>query len=287
MAIAPLPAKHNPTALIALVAFAIFAFAGNSLLARAVLAEGELSASMFTAVRLGAGAVVLFALCAARGKVATPQLRDGPGIAALFVYMAGFSLAYGAMDAASGALILFGAVQLTILAWGAVRGVWPNAAEITGAALAMVGAAYLIGPGPGATPALPALIMAAAGVGWGLYTALGRAAGDPLALTARNFIGAVPLALALLLVTGAGEMTARGIGFAIISGAVASGIGYAVWYRAVPHLSLVASGVSQLTVPPVTAIGGALLLAEPLSVKLAVASAVILSGVALTVFARR
>lgn len=266
-----------------LVALAIGAFAGNSLLTRAALAGGEMDAGAFAAIRLASGALTLGLLAGLRRRRIYPGASDIGGVVALFVYMAGFSYAYNNLDAATGALVLFGAVQLTVLAAGAVRGEHPRPLEIVGAVMAFGGLALLVGGGAGAAPMGPALLMAAAGAGWGVYTLLGRGAGDPLGRTARNFIGAAPFAVAGVLMVGVFDGSAETYALAIASGAVTSGLGYAVWYAALPALSRVTAGVSQLLVPPVTAFGGALLLSEPISLRLAAASAIILAGVALTI----
>lgn len=273
-----------------LAALAIVAFAGNSLLTRAALADGEMDAGAFGAIRLFSGAAMLALLALSRAQNVLPKAGDISGAGALFVYMAGFSYAYNNLDAATGALILFGVVQLTIIAAGLMRGARPGLLELAGAAMAFGGLVWLVGGGDaggaGADMSYaPVLLMAAAGVGWGAYTLLGRGAGDPLGRTARNFVGATPPAVIAVLLFGDVAVPWEGVLLAIASGAITSGLGYAVWYAVLPDLSRMTAGVSQLLVPPVTALGGALLLSEPLTLKLAVASAIILAGVALTTLA--
>lgn len=272
----------NPLRIILLVTLAIMAFAGNSLLTRAGLSSGDLDATAFAAIRLGSGAVALCLFALWRGQTFRPGQSDLGGIIALFVYMAGFSLAYNDLDAATGALLLFGLVQMTVLAAGILRGDRPNVFEIAGMIIAFGGLVLLVGNrSHGASP-IPVLLMAGAGIGWGIYTLLGRGAGDPLGRTARNFIGATPLAILFAFTFGDFHISTQAVWLAIASGVVTSAMGYAIWYAVLPALSRISAGVSQLLVPPVTALGGAALLAEPLTMRLAFASVIILTGVALT-----
>ncbi|MEO1252764.1 MAG: DMT family transporter [Pseudomonadota bacterium] len=266
----------------ALVALAIAAFAGNSLLTRAALADGAMDATSFAAMRLASGAAALCIFALWRGQSVRPGKADIGGVIALFVYMAGFSLAYSELDAATGALLLFGLVQMTVLAVGVMRGDRPRLFEISGMIIAFGGLVLLVGDRANPASAPPVLMMAAAGVGWGVYTLLGRGAGDPLGRTARNFIGATPLAAFVALLLGDFHLTSSAFWLAVASGVVTSAMGYAIWYAVLPSLSRISAGVSQLLVPPVTALGGAALLAEPLTLKLAASSVIILAGVALT-----
>lgn len=268
---------------LALVALAIAAFAGNSLLTRAALADGGMDATSFAAIRLASGAAVLCVLAMWRGQMVRPGKADIGGVIALFVYMAGFSVAYNDLDAATGALLLFGLVQLTVLAAGVLRGDRPGVLEISGMIISFGGLMLLVGDRANPASMPPVLMMAAAGVGWGVYTLLGRGAGDPLGRTARNFIGATPLAVLVALLVGDFQLASDAVWLAIASGVVTSAMGYAIWYAVLPSLSRISAGVSQLLVPPVTALGGAAFLAEPLTLKLALASVIILAGVALTI----
>ncbi len=268
--------------IIVLVTLAIAAFAGNSLLTRAALSSGELDATAFAAIRLGAGAMALCLFAIWRGQGFRPGRSDLGGIIALFVYMAGFSLAYNDLDAATGALLLFGLVQLTVLVAGFMRGERPRPLEISGMVIAFGGLVLLIGGRAHAGSVMPVLLMATAGIGWGIYTLLGRGAGDPLGRTARNFVGATPLAIVFAIMIGGFHLTTSAIWLAIASGVVTSAMGYAIWYAVLPSLSRISAGVSQLLVPPVTALGGAVLLAEPLTLRLVFATLIILAGVVLT-----
>lgn len=272
----------------------MIAFAGNALLARAALSKGAMDTQTFTAVRIVAAAFTLGLLLAWRGNgrlreralLLLPGKSDISGVLSLCLYLAGFSVAYGGMTAASGALVLFAVVQVTVMCWGMIRGVWPSWVEWCGAFVAFAGLVYLLAPSVGIDANGPVLWMVAAGFGWGLYTVLGRSADDALARTTRNFIGSVPLGLGLLLLGSPGEASLFGHGLAILSGAVTSGLGYSLWYRTLPKLSLTMSGVCQLLVPPVTALLAVGLLHEPLTWRLVIASAVTLAGVGLVLFGR-
>lgn len=220
-------------------------------------------------------------------KRLAPGPASLPGVLALAAYMAGFTLAYRDIGAAAGALILFAMVQLTMAGIAAARGQPPTLREGLGLALALGGLAWLLAPGLQAPPLLPALLMAEAGAAWGVYTLLGRGAGDPTAVTARNFLGALPLGLLLPLADPPGPLAPAGVGLAVAAGALTSGLGYALWYAALPRLSVATAGVLQLLVPALAAAGAALWLGEPLSPRLLGASALILIGVGSTILARR
>jgi drug/metabolite transporter (DMT)-like permease len=273
-----------------LLLLTLLAFAGNSLLTRAALsdpAHGTLGSAMaFAAVRLIAGAVVLAGLTGltgltmARHQSLRPGRSDLPTILALFTYAAAFSLAYVSMAAASGALILFAMVQVTMLVLGYLRGHRIGGRAILGVVIALSGLAWLLFPGLTAPPLEAALLMALAGAAWGIYSLLGRGATDPLARTARNFIGTVPLALiAFFLSPMASALTGFGWLMALTSGAVTSALGYALWYAVLPRLPPSLAASAQLSVPVITAFAGALLLAEPMGLRLVMASGLILGGV--------
>ncbi len=271
-----------------LTALTMIAFAGNSLLNRLAVGSGEIGAVVFAEVRLVAGAVVLLGLVLARarfrGGAAWPGGRGRiVGAAALLAYLFGFSLAYGALDAGVGALILFGMVQITMFAGALWAGEAVPPQRWLGAALAFGGLVVLVAPGGAAAPDWHALSMAVAGVGWGIYSLSGRGQADALGATAWNFALAVPVALGLglLLPGGTVEASAAGIGLAVISGAVTSGLGYALWYAILPSLGAGRAGVAQLTVPVLAAAGGALWLGESLSLRLVLAAVLVLGGVAL------
>jgi len=207
-----------------------------------------------------------------------------PSAFALFAYAAAFSFAYLQLTAAAGALLLFGAVQATMIAHGLWSGERLRPLQLGGLVLACGGLVGLVLPGLSAPPLAGALLMLAAGIAWGVYSLRGRGAGDPLQVTAGNFLRAVPMAavLALLLFRQASPDPA-GLGYAVLSGALASGVGYAIWYSALPFLKSTTAATVQLAVPVIAALGGVLLLGEPLTARLLAASAAILGGVALVV----
>jgi drug/metabolite transporter (DMT)-like permease len=268
--------------LVALTALAMAAFAGNSLLNRLAVGGGDADAFGFAALRVAAGAVVLLALARWQGA-ALPWRAPGRAVAVagLAAYMLGFSAAYLALDAGTGALILFATVQVTMFA-GALRAAEPlPPRRWLGAALALAGLAVLLWPGAGAVPApLPALAMLLAGVGWGVYSLTGRQATDPLAATAANFVLCLPAVLLPLLIWPP-TLTPTGAVLAVLSGAVTSGLGYALWFALVPTLGAGRAAVAQLSVPVIAMAGGAALLAEPPAMAAMLAAAVVLGGVAL------
>jgi drug/metabolite transporter (DMT)-like permease len=261
------------------------AFAANSVLNRAAVGQGLIDPVSFAVVRLCAGAGMLGVLLAAR-QVASGQAAwaGWPGRAvgalSLLVYLFGFSLAYGALDAGTGALILFGMVQITMFAGALGRGEAVPARRWVGAGLAFAGLVYLLAPGsvPSGHPAEAAL-MAAAGVGWGVYSLSARGAGDPLAATGWNFIMAVPVALVVRAAVAHGTLAPAGVGLAVVSGAVTSGLGYALWYSVLPVLGASRGAVAQLTVPVFALAGGMVFLGEVLTLRFAVAALLVIGGV--------
>ena len=264
------------------------AFAANSLLNRAALADGMTGPAAFAAVRLISGAACLACLLTLRTglpKLATPGRWIGT--ASLALYVLGFSFAYVALDAGVGALILFGTVQVTMFAGALIGGERPAAARWLGSLIALGGLAWLVWPSGANAPDLQAsLLMAAAAVGWGVYSLAGRGAGDPLENTAANFICATPIALLVWLVLPDG-IDATGALLAVISGAVTSGLGYALWYAVLPRLETTVAALAQLTVPVIAVLGGLIFLSEPASLRLTLASAVILGGVAFGVLSQK
>ena len=268
--------------LFALTALAMAAFAANSVLNRMALVGGETDALAFAAVRVVAGAVMLAVLVAARGgPIWVGAAGRVAGVFGLVVYLVGFSLAYLALGAGVGALILFGSVQVTMFAGAVIAREPVPVRRWLGAALAFGGLVWLVAPGGTEVPLVGAASMALAGFGWGLYSLAGRKAGDALAATAWNFVLSVPVVLAVALLAGQMQVTATGVWLAVLSGAVTSGLGYALWYGVVPHLGAARAGVAQLTVPMLAALGGALMIGEGVSWRFAVASALILGGVGL------
>jgi drug/metabolite transporter (DMT)-like permease len=268
-----------------LTALALVAFAANSVLCRMALRAELIDPVAFTQLRLASGAVALAPFLIARRAAAEPlRLRDAGPALALFGYAIAFSLAYLALEAGAGALILFGSVQIAMIGIGAARGVRPSLREWAGLAIAFAGLVCLTAPGLGAPPLWAALLMAAAGAAWGVYSLLGRGEADPVLATARNFALTVPLAAALML-AGPEWSAAQpaGIALAVASGAVTSGLGYVVWYAALRGLTPASASIVQLATPVIAALGGVALLGEALTLRLALASALVLGGVYLTV----
>jgi drug/metabolite transporter (DMT)-like permease len=280
--------------LFALTAVTMLAFAGNSVLNRMAVGGGMIDAVGFAAIRVAAGAVLLALLVLLRhrrrGLPVWPGARGrATGVAGLSVYLFGFSLAYLALEAGTGALVLFGTVQVTLFGAAVVLGEAVPPRRWAGAGLAFAGLAVLLLPVGAGVPSLPhVLMMVAAGAGWGVYTLSARGGTDPLAATASNFVLAVPVAAVIWLVLGgAGRATGPGVALAVLSGAVTSGLGYALWYAVLPRLGSTRAAVAQLTVPLITAAGGLVVLAEAPDGRFAAAAALIPGGVALAVWPGR
>ena len=275
-----------------LTALAMTAFAANSLFARLALGDGSIDAASYTAVRVLSGALVLY-LILVPGRRSAPATRvPMPGnwfsAAALFVYALAFSLAYLELGAATGALILFASVQATMIAAGLVRGDRPSGAEIAGFTVAFAAFIYLVAPGVSAPDPLGSTLMILSGVAWGVYSLRGRAASRPLEETAGNFVRAAGFAVPLVFVSlFQGHWNAQGVVLALASGILASGLGYAIWYRALPGLSTFQAALVQLSVPVIAAAGAIAVLTEPLSSRFAIACAFVLGGIAFALLARR
>jgi drug/metabolite transporter (DMT)-like permease len=283
----------------------MIAFASNSLLCRAALKQTNIDAATFTFVRIFSGAVALWLIMSIRkvivDRTATPlveslsgsslvtrhpSLRYGtwPSALALFIYAAGFSFAYIDLSAGTGALLLFGAVQATMILWGLQKGEWLNAIQIVGFFVAVTGLTVLVFPGLSAPPLAGSILMLAAGVAWGLYSLRGKGERNPARVTTGNFIRAVPFAAALSIVFAPWtHLNLTGISYAIVSGTVTSGLGYVVWYSALPGLTAASAATVQLSVPVLAATGGILLLGEPITLRYILASVAVLGGIALVV----
>jgi drug/metabolite transporter (DMT)-like permease len=266
-----------------LTVLALFAFAGNSLLCRAALAHTVIDAASFTTLRLASGALVLWGLVHFTRRTAYGR-GSWPSALALFAYAAAFSFAYVTLPTGTGALLLFGSVQASMIGWGFFKGERFAALQWLGLGLALAGLVGLLLPGLSAPPLGGALLMIAAGVAWGVYSLRGKGAGDPLRVTAGNFVRTVPLALMLSLLTLTGaQLDAAGVAYAVASGAITSGVGYAIWYAVLPQLKATTAATLQLSVPVIAALGGIVWLGEPLTLRLLLASAAILGGVALVI----
>lgn len=263
-----------------LTALTMVAFASNSLLNRAGVDWAGMDPVTFAGIRLAAGAVMLGALTAVLGK-SLRQQAGVAGVAALLVYIFGFSLAYIGLDAGLGALILFGMVQITMFAAAILAGEAVPPTRMLGAGIALAGLVMLLIPSETiAVPLLEAGFMAAAGVAWGIYSLAGRGAQDPLAATAANFCWALPVgAIVVLVAAPAGPINLDGVALAIAAGAITSGLGYALWYTVLRDLGAVRGATAQLTVPAIAVIGGASLLGEVVTPQMMLAGGVILTGV--------
>ncbi|HZQ00131.1 MAG TPA: DMT family transporter [Reyranella sp.] len=269
--------------LVVLTTLAMLAFAGNSLLCRIALRDTAIDAASFTAIRIASGALILIVILAARRTRPTAG-GSWPMAAMLFAYAAFFSFAYRDLTAATGALLLFGAVQLSMLGWALLSGERLRSLQIGGLVIAIGGLVYLLLPGLAAPPLLAAALMIGAGIAWAAYSVLGKKAGEPIASTGGNFVRAVAFAAALgVAASSQGSLDKMGIAYAVLSGAVTSGLGYVLWYAALPSLKTASAAIIQLSVPAIATLGGALLLEEAISVRVLAASAAILGGIALTI----
>jgi drug/metabolite transporter (DMT)-like permease len=269
----------------ALTATALVAFASNSVLCRLALRQGLADAATFTGIRLGSGALALTLLLLARRAKKRPA-GNWRSAAALFAYAAPFSFAYLRLAAGTGALILFGSVQATMIGRDLLRGTRPGPRESAGLVLAVAGLVALTAPGLTAPDPFGALLMVVAGIAWGAYSLLGRGVSDPLAATTGNFLRGVVFAVPLFLWSWpALKVEPRGVALAVASGALASGVGYAVWYGALRGLTATRAAILQLLVPVLAAVAGVLLLGEKVSLRLILAATTIFAGVGLAVLA--
>jgi drug/metabolite transporter (DMT)-like permease len=289
--------------------FALLGFAANSILCRLALGSGSVDAATFTLIRLVAGAVALLALQGIAGSAgrkpkvmglaqatpapttaAVPTSRDRwISAALLFLYAGPFSYAYLSLGVATGALILFPSAQFTLLVGAILAGEKLHAFEAIGIAVALAGFIYLISPGLHAPSPAGSALMVVAGIAWGLYSLRGRGSRDPIGATTGNFMRSVPFALLVVAVAFTAHkahVDAGGTCLAVASGAIASGLGYVSWYAALRHLSAIRAAALQVTVPIIAALGGFLLLSEPLTTRLLVSAPLILIGVALAIGAR-
>ncbi|BAZ68706.1 conserved hypothetical membrane protein [Fischerella sp. NIES-4106] len=273
----------SPPRTIVLIIFAMLAFAGNSLLCRMALKHTSINAASFTSFRLISGALMLWLIVRLRGET---NAKAGSWLAAmaLFAYAACFAIAYVSLPAGTGALLLFGSVQITMIGYGLWTGERLRRLQSIGLILAVAGLIGLLLPGL-TTPLLQgSLLMLVAGVAWGIYSLLGKGVANPTQITASNFLRAVPFAIGLSVITYP-QMTLDlpGVGYAIASGAITSGIGYAIWYRALPHLQATQAATVQLSVPILAAVGAIIFLNESMTLRLGLATVAVLSGIALVI----
>jgi len=271
----------------ALTSLAMIAFAGNSLLCRVALRDTGIDAASFTTLRLVSGAVTLWLVARMRRRTHTGR-GNWLSAFALFAYAAGFSFAYISLPAATGALLLFGAVQATMIGHGIWAGERLRRLQLVGLVLALGGLAGLLLPGLSAPPLYGSLLMLSAGVAWGVYSLRGKGAGDPTRVTAGNFLRAVPVTAALSVLTiNSASLDGAGFLYAILSGALASGIGYTIWYTALPALKATSAATVQLSVPVIAALGGIAFLGESPTLRLVLASVAILGGIALVILEKQ
>ncbi len=282
-----------PLKLALLTTTAMLAFAANSLLCRMALVETNIDPASFTLVRLASGAIVLMALMVTRNQVSfavkDSLLAQGnmTSAIALFVYAAGFSFAYISMTTGAGALLLFGAVQLTMIGWSLVKGERMTLLQWSGFALALGGLVLLLLPNASVPDFFSAMLMISAGVAWGVYSLLGKGSSQPVAATAGNFVRATPVGLVLFIVFWpGGNVDMAGIGYAVASGALASGLGYALWYSILPYIASVKAATLQLSVPVLAVVAGWLLLNEVVTYRMLASSALVLGGVAMVIWVR-
>lgn len=272
---------------VTLTSLAMIAFAGNSLLCRAALQHTTIDAASFTTIRLISGALMLWLIVRMRQGTYT----GGGGwlsAFALFAYAAGFSFAYISLTAATGALLLFGAVQATMIGYGIWAGERLLKMQLFGLVLALGGLVGLLLPGLSAPPMYGSVLMLGAGVAWGIYSLRGRGVGDPTMVTASNFLRTVPITAVLSILTlSVSALDAAGFAYAVASGALASGIGYAIWYTALPALQATHAATVQLSVPVIAALGGVVILDETITLRLVLASVAILVGIALVILEKQ
>lgn len=274
------------TRIILLTILSLLAFASNSLLCRIALKQTDIDPASFTAIRLISGATVLWLVANLRKRK-----QEGKGnwlsALALFAYAAAFSFAYVNLSAGTGALILFGAVQATMIGYGLWRGEKLRLLQWLGLMLALAGLVGLVLPGLAAPPLGSAVLMCVAGATWGMYSLRGRGAGDPTKVSAGNFLRAAPMAIFLsLLLFRQVELAPLGVAYALVSGGITSGLGYIFWYTVLPSLKTSNAATLQLSVPVIAALGGIVFLGEPLSLRLVLASVAILGGIGLVVLKR-
>ena len=298
-----------------LILFALVAFAFNSILCRMALGKDEIDAASFTSIRLVAGALMLVVVSYLFSRrVSSPHVSKGQSLDSqvslthvrstdtlratdtgswtsaffLFAYAVCFSFAYLGLTTGTGALILFGLVQMTMIAVSLIKGDRPRVLEWLGLIIAVGGLVYLVFPGLASPPLLSSALMAVAGISWGAYTLRGRSSKDPLADTMGNFVRSLPMiAVVAILFFPQIHLSTRGIVLAILSGAIASGVGYTIWYTALKFHTATRAAILQLAVPVIAAVGGIVFLAEAFSTRLLIAGALIISGIAMTIFGRR
>jgi drug/metabolite transporter (DMT)-like permease len=277
----------KPTRLVALTSLAMIAFAANSLLCRLALRRLTIDAASFSSIRIVSGAVALWLIVRLRPPIRTIS-GSWPSAFALFAYVAAFSFAYNSLPAATGALLLFAAVQSTMVLWGLYHREKFGLQQWCGLGIAIAGLLILVSPGLAAPPVHGSVLMLLAGIAWGIYSLRGKQSTDATSATAGNFFRAVPLAVLLSLAfVHSAKADPEGIVYAIASGAITSALGYVIWYAAVTGLTRTTAATVQLSAPVLAAIGGILFLGEPLTIRFLIAAVAVLGGIGLAVVSRR
>lgn len=268
-----------------LTALALIAFAANSVLCRLALQEETIDASSFTAIRLLAGIIVLQVIIGFdRNKKELPAKGNWLASFMLFLYAITFSFAYISLDTGTGALILFGSVQISMVLLSLFSGTRLHFTEWIGLIMAFTGFVYLVLPGVTAPSTIGFLLMTIAGVAWGIYSLKGHNSKKPLMDTAYNFLRTVPFVFVLVVITYKNVVySSEGILLAIISGGITSGLGYTIWYMALAGLSSTQASVLQLLVPVIAAFGGVLFVSEALTMRLTISAGMILGGILIVV----
>ena len=275
------------TRVFTLTLLAMIAFASNSLLCRAALKETSIDAASFTFVRIFSGAAALWLILTTR-RTTSQSSGNWISALALFAYAAAFSFAYNTLSAGTGALLLFGAVQSTMILWGFGKGERLDRIQIAGLVVAVAGLVLLVLPGLSAPPLIGSILMLSAGVAWGVYSLRGKTPGDPIAATSGNFLRAVPFAaLVSIVMIRQARLDSLGVVYAFISGAITSGLGYVIWYAALGGLKAASAATVQLSVPVLAATGGILLLGEPITLRYVIASVAVIGGIFLVVTEKR
>ena len=270
-----------------LTLFAMIAFASNSLLCRAALKETSIDDASFTFIRIFSGAAALWLIMTMRRSTSHNTGNWLSGFA-LFVYAAAFSFAYNTLSAGTGALLLFGAVQATMILWGFHKGERLRVFQVLGLLVALTGLVMLVFPGLSSPPLIGSILMLSAGVAWGVYSLRGKTAGDAIAATAGNFLRAVPFAaLVSIVMIRQARLDSLGLVYALVSGAITSGVGYVIWYWALSGLKASSAATVQLSVPVLAATGGILLLSEPITMRYLIASIAVLGGIFLVVIEKQ
>lgn len=283
------PASPGRAVTAFLTLLALIAFAANSIFARLALGSQSIDPASYTTVRLVTGAATLWLIARVREADPSATLDSGwTSAAMLFLYAGTFSFAYISLTTGTGALILFAAVQITMIAVGLYAGERPSPMHWLGLLIAVAGLVYLVSPGVTAPSAFGSLLMGTAGIAWGIYSILGRGVSDPVHATARNFLRTVPLTFIIsLLWLPSMAITAEGFLWAALSGSITSAVGYVIWYAALRGLTATLAATLQLSVPALAALGGVVLLSEKLTLRLFLAGALILAGVGLAIYGQK